>query len=230
MCSPYSIIICASIALSFAPLPAVAKVEWLRSNVQFFTMKEQPKTVTISAKITPTPDHVPDSVRCVRYTATPPETTDLGPLYDDGTNGDSTAGDGIYTGNIIFGETTPTYIDLAIATTYPGQPSSIEGHLALVVRADTTCLQAAAQLSNYLVSLDRASALPFFYGARDLARIETRLSDDQLKAIGAAFARARYKGNYGSLCVLTIPFPNITEEVDTLWGQKELGDWRLISW
>ena len=75
--------------------------------------------VTITASITPTP--TANSVNLLRLGPPGTQPAILGVMHDDGKNGDTVAGDGIYTLQLPFQEMTAGQIQLEVSAAFPGR-------------------------------------------------------------------------------------------------------------
>jgi hypothetical protein len=77
-----------------------------------------PTTVTVAAQISAAP--LAGGVNLLRLGATGTQPTILGVMHDDGLNGDATAGDGTYTLQVPFNESTAGHIQLQVSAAFPG--------------------------------------------------------------------------------------------------------------
>jgi hypothetical protein len=77
-----------------------------------------PTTVTVCVQINPAP--LPGGVNLLRLGASGTQPTILGVLHDDGLNGDSVAGDNIYTLQVNFNEPTAGQIQLQVSAAFKG--------------------------------------------------------------------------------------------------------------
>jgi hypothetical protein len=78
----------------------------------------QSTTVTVTANISPDPDLIPASVYLFRNENS--IMSNLGRLYDDGSHGDVTPNDGIFTSQVVVNEPFPKEVFFAVSAAYKG--------------------------------------------------------------------------------------------------------------
>jgi hypothetical protein len=94
-------------------------VDWIQGDYPSIGV-DQATTVTISVQVEPDPALIPTSINLIRYDSTGKAIANLGTLYDDGTHGDTIAGDNIFTSQIEFNEPFQTTIYLKASVAYRG--------------------------------------------------------------------------------------------------------------
>src|SRR5207244_1120205 len=72
------------------------KIASVQADTKLVALAEQPKTVTITARISPDPTLRPETIAVGRYQPDGTLVATLATMHDDGQNGDAKAGDGIF--------------------------------------------------------------------------------------------------------------------------------------
>jgi len=98
---------------------AVQSVDWAKATPDGIFINE-PTTVTVTAQVGVDPNLIPSSVSLIRYDSTGKPIANLGTLFDDGTHGDTLAGDNIFSSQVIFNEPALTTIYLKVSAAYRG--------------------------------------------------------------------------------------------------------------
>src|ERR1700722_5366192 len=94
--------------------------------------------ITVTARVSANPSLIANSVHLARVDASGQVAVDLGLMFDDGTHGDLTSGDGIFTTQLTLNESAVTQVGLVASVAYKGQLLRIKSSptfIAIVNRA-----------------------------------------------------------------------------------------------
>jgi len=121
-----------------------------------------PMDVTISLSINTEPTLIPESVNLIR---TNPDNTKkvVTRLYDDGTHGDATPANGIFTNNVPLNEPQPTTLKFQFSVGYKGElKRRLSDVYTLEVRANPNFEGIWKQMTEKLANKDLEGALQYF--------------------------------------------------------------------
>lgn len=124
-------------------------------------------TITVEATVTAAEALIPNSITLLRYNASNELVANLGPMFDDGTNGDRVAGDRIYTRQITLKETLVGSLLLKASVAYRGQMRRlVSAAQEIRVTSSTTNLSLTIQepFDKAMVNEDTVTVMGRFEG------------------------------------------------------------------
>jgi hypothetical protein len=168
---------------------AAQTIDWIRADLQNVNVN-QPTTVTIAVQVASDPTLIPTSINLVRYDSAGKATANLGRLYDDGTHGDTLAGDNVFISQIVFNEPAPTTILLKASVGYKGLLKRILSD-SLPIQVNFTPTQVISNVTNDLRTANIDGAMNGFTSASINQEVLSGMDAASLNRLADYFQGAR---------------------------------------
>lgn len=212
-------------------LLAQAQVAQLRANPRSVLITDQPKMITVSARVMSAP--FPSTLVAGQYlNQGNGRLLPLVPLRDDGLNGDETRGDGVFSGQFLLNEKSTGVFTWGVSAVYAGQaePKLFAGP-AIFVKIEQTCEQALLEIA---AALDSANFSEFsrYFANRDNDAVLRALTPAMRAQLAKDFRNARRTASNDDQCQFSMPAtdPTTQDDESLLLVSDQLGVWRISSW
>lgn len=194
----------------------------------------QPATITVTAQVDGDNTLVPTGVNLLSYNDQGVLVANLGRMYDDGTNGDTTPGDNIFTAQFTLSEAQPMIVILKASVAYRGLLRRIVSDpTAVFVRSTVTAEQTLSELANNLVSGNVDAALKAFTPSPLNREALEGLNSSQRADFSSSLRSARLVDARGKVRIYQVPLIGIDggpPETTFSLAQTALGEWVIMSW
>lgn len=212
-------------------LLAQAQISQLKANPTSVLVTDQPKMITVSAKVLTGPS--PLTLIAGQYVnGGNGRLVPLVPLRDDGLNGDEARGDGVYTGQFLLNEKSPGAFTWGVSAIYTGQadPKLFAGP-AIFVKIAQTCEQALLEIASALDS-GNFSEFSRYFANRDNDTVLRALTPAMRAQLAKDFRNARRTASTADQCQFSMPAmdPTTQDDESLLLVSDQLGVWRISSW
>jgi hypothetical protein len=154
-------------------------------------------------------------------------------MRDDGTNGDATARDGIFTLQTSLMKSGPRYLSVRASVRFAGeQTSNLSQPLMLPVAVTESVSEVRTSLASALDAMQRTTAYERLGQRFNAATVLDGLSPFTLRALAAALRRCTPtdSSEFHSVCVGAEDLPSGSTQRHFLFVRDAVGVWRLIAW
>jgi hypothetical protein len=194
----------------------------------------QPAALTVTAQVGGDSTLLATSVNLLRYNDQGVLVANLGRMYDDGTNGDSTPGDNVFTFLFTLSEAQPMMVILRASVAYRGLLRRVVSNPAAVfVRSTVPAEQTLSELADNLVSGNVDAALKAFTPSLLNREALEGLNSSQRADFASSLRSARLVDARGNVRIYQVPLIGIEggpPETTFSLARTELGEWVIMSW
>jgi hypothetical protein len=173
------------------------------------------------------------SLRLARYDTTGNLIADLGPMFDDGTHGDETPGDGVFSTTIAVNEAGPLAIVLQATAAFSDDPGqSASAAILLPVTVSDSGAMALSELAASLRAGDKTTAYRRLGYALNNQLVLDSLDTAALNRIADALAGCIVvtSSDSSQFCHGAAINAGVTERFHFFVFRDVFGLWRVISW
>jgi hypothetical protein len=189
--------------------------------------------IVITATIPADPDLIPTSVQLLRYDELGRVVGQLGQLFDDGTHGDMTPSDHVFSRVITLNEIGPKTVILKTSLAFRGAILRVmSAPLYLPVRIYESPAQAASDLSSSLHSGNRASAYHRLGETFNSRRVLDSLDAGGMSQVADALDQCMVTSSGPSfqVCATNGVFRGQVQSFEFIFAEDLFGIWRVITW
>jgi hypothetical protein len=194
----------------------------------------QPATISVTAQVGGDSTLIPNSVILTRVNDQGMLVANLGRMYDDGTNGDATPGDNIFTAQFTLSEAQPMMVFLRASVAYRGLLRRIVSNPAIVfVRSTATAEQTLSELADNLDSGNVDAALKAFSPSLLNREAVGGLNSSQRADFASSLRSARFVEERGNVRIYRVPLIGIEggpSETTFSLARTASGEWTVMSW
>jgi hypothetical protein len=212
------------------PAWAEQKIEWVQTSPQIYV--NQAIQVTVTAKVSPDADLIPQSVTLFKIQDNS-QLENQGLLYDDGTHGDATAGDNIFTTQININENKANFLHFQISAAYKKSIKRLTFDFLVPVKIEGDAESTKAAIVAYLRSGNiEAAAASFRSGKKnDFLRTLNREAQNQL-ATWIESAQLSNGATNEFRCYESIwqDDQGVTHKMKFIMLRNNLGEWKINNW
>jgi hypothetical protein len=204
---------------------AEQNIDWVKVEPDNIFVN-QSTTVTITANISPDPALIPTSVYLFRNENS--IMSNLGRLYDDGSHGDATPNDGIFTSQIVINEPFPKEVFFAVSAAYKGTVRRTLCDFIVCVKNITEPEQVRANVVSLLRSGDIENLRVWLAGSQsaELQRLNLAMLADLIE--NAKLEQA--SENDRSYLYEWMDEVGVTHSYSFIMILNNFGQWKITCW
>jgi hypothetical protein len=188
--------------------------------------------VTITATLSSNTPFIKSSVTLLRYDADGNRIANLGQMFDDGTQGDATSGDNIFTKQISLKEIGPQYVVFRVSANVASQETTLSSNFLIPVSGK----QAPEEMRNTLAANIRSGNLTAAYDKLGIvfnqAQILDNVPGNTLTSLADALSTCKvlHQSDLVQICGGSIVINGQTHDLQFFLVRDVVGHWRIISW
>jgi len=214
------------------PVQAEQEIYWVKSSHEAVTVNIL-TSVKIMAQVAFDANLIRSSVNLIQVDQNGKQIANLGALYDDGTHGDSAAGDNIFMNKFIINETTPKYLYYKVSVAYKGTLKRIMSNAVMIsVKTDIGPEQVRSNIVNNLTQGNIAAAKVYFSTGKvsDFDELGN-FTPDRLNLLRDWIQNAaliKDTSDYRVYLTNWIDQNGVSQEIKFMMIPNKLGEWKLL--